>query len=101
MTAVSARILVAAAATIVAAARRALEAAGLQPQIAAVADADHLAVALADAWDLVVVDPEVADPAATAERLVEAGVPVVALADLDEPAVVALMRRGVRDVVPP
>ncbi|MBL9105675.1 MAG: response regulator [Myxococcales bacterium] len=94
------RILVAADAAAAAAVQRALAGAGSGPHITRSESPEHLAADLAAAWDLVIVDADVAEPAAIAERLAVARTPVVALADLDEPALVAAMRRGVRDVVP-
>lgn len=95
------RILVAADAAAVAALQRALADAGMQPEVTRAETQDQLTTALAEPWDLVVVASDVAEPAAIAERLAPHGrPPVVALTDLDEPAIVAAMRRGVRDVVP-
>lgn len=75
---------------------------GLQPHCSQTDDPRALTDRLADAWDLVVVDHARHDAAAVSEQLQVRGhpAPVVALGDLEEAEVVALMRRGVRDVVP-
>lgn len=91
----AARILIAADAAIADALRPLLAA---DTVLTRARDAHQLAHQLASAWSLVIVDHTLHDAAAVHDRL--STVPVIALGDLDESSVVALMRRGVRDVVP-
>lgn len=95
------RILVAADAEVVAAVQHA-PVTDLRPHWTHADGPDALADRLADVWDLAVVDHAVHDAAAVSDQLRARGhaAPVVAIGDCCEADIVALMRRGVRDVVP-